>query len=251
MTVPQEPRNQSYPCKAIKAVVSRVRCTLNMTACGIKAFLLFIVHPARRLAGCDTHVALFPTWTGKRLFLADFLPTTAFVVAVVLVPLSLSREYADAMAEIPLTLLIVLIALFAGGVGYINAESAQVNDKGRRLALVQTGLGILGGIGVVLAIGFQVRDVESDVAGVEQQLSTVGQRVGVVEELVRTPDFMIGDADCNGSVNSIDAAVVLQLAARQVTQIPCAGFANVNLDAFINSLDSLLILQRVADADRE
>ncbi len=55
-----------------------------------------------------------------------------------------------------------------------------------------------------------------------------------------------GDADCNGGVNSIDAAIVLQYSAGLISAIPCADSADVNCDSVINSVDAALILQYVA-----
>jgi hypothetical protein len=61
-----------------------------------------------------------------------------------------------------------------------------------------------------------------------------------------TPAGAAGDANCSGSVNSIDAAVVLQRTAGLVGSVPCPALADVNGDGQINSLDAALILQFVA-----
>ena len=61
-----------------------------------------------------------------------------------------------------------------------------------------------------------------------------------------TPAGLAGDANCSGSVNSIDAAVVLQRTAGLVNSVPCPTLADVNGDGQINSLDAALILQYVA-----
>lgn len=55
-----------------------------------------------------------------------------------------------------------------------------------------------------------------------------------------------GDASCDGTVNSIDAAVLLQLSAGLLTSLNCPANANVNGDGAVNSLDAALILQFVA-----
>ena len=55
-----------------------------------------------------------------------------------------------------------------------------------------------------------------------------------------------GDADCSGSVNSIDAALALQFTAGLVDSLPCSQFADVNEDGTVNALDAVLILQFVA-----
>jgi parallel beta-helix repeat protein len=55
-----------------------------------------------------------------------------------------------------------------------------------------------------------------------------------------------GDVDCDGSVSSIDALLVLQLTARLAASLPCHTKADVNGDGSANSLDAAFILQRVA-----
>ena len=55
-----------------------------------------------------------------------------------------------------------------------------------------------------------------------------------------------GDADCNGTVNSVDAALVLQFDAGLFEILVCSLFADVNRDGTVNSVDASLILQFVA-----
>ncbi len=57
---------------------------------------------------------------------------------------------------------------------------------------------------------------------------------------------LYGDASCDGHVNSIDAAVILQYSAGLLHQLGCSGNADVNGDGHTNSLDSALILQYAA-----
>ncbi len=60
------------------------------------------------------------------------------------------------------------------------------------------------------------------------------------------PEGIIGDVSCDGNVNSIDAALVLQRDAGLLPQLPCSENADVNLDGSVNSLDAALILQHDA-----
>ena len=62
------------------------------------------------------------------------------------------------------------------------------------------------------------------------------------------PTPPIGDADCNGSVDSIDAALVLQFDAGlvDILTFTCLLIADVNEDGTVNALDAVLILQFVA-----
>ncbi len=52
-----------------------------------------------------------------------------------------------------------------------------------------------------------------------------------------------GDVNCSGSVDSIDAALVLQLGAGLARALPCQENADVNADGRIDSIDAALILQ--------
>lgn len=55
-----------------------------------------------------------------------------------------------------------------------------------------------------------------------------------------------GDVDCNLAANSIDAALILQLAASIVDELPCQDAADVNQDGSVNAVDATLILQYAA-----
>jgi hypothetical protein len=52
-----------------------------------------------------------------------------------------------------------------------------------------------------------------------------------------------GDVNCDGRVNAIDAAYVLQYSAGLISGLPCQTKADVNQDGHINSIDAALILQ--------
>jgi glucose/arabinose dehydrogenase len=60
---------------------------------------------------------------------------------------------------------------------------------------------------------------------------------------VPTPFDRAGDANCDGSINSIDAALVLQLTAGLIDALPCSGNADASGDGTVNAVDAALILQ--------
>ena len=57
---------------------------------------------------------------------------------------------------------------------------------------------------------------------------------------------LIGDVDCSGSVNAIDAALILQFAAGLLVSLPCPQNADVNNDDNVTAIDAALILQFAA-----
>ncbi len=57
---------------------------------------------------------------------------------------------------------------------------------------------------------------------------------------------VLGDVNCDGIVNSIDAALILQFVAGLVSSLPCAQNADVNHDGQVNSIDAAIILQYTA-----
>ena len=61
-----------------------------------------------------------------------------------------------------------------------------------------------------------------------------------------TPVRRHGDVNCDATVSTVDAALILQLVARLINALPCHDNADVNGDGRIDSIDSLLILQLVA-----
>jgi hypothetical protein len=54
---------------------------------------------------------------------------------------------------------------------------------------------------------------------------------------------LLGDVDCGGSVNSIDAALILQLSAGLTGSLQCQEKADVNEDGAIDAIDAALVLQ--------
>ena len=61
-----------------------------------------------------------------------------------------------------------------------------------------------------------------------------------------TPEGLVGDANCNGSVDAIDAALVLQFSAGLVYTLSCQENADANEDGSLNAIDAALILQLTA-----
>ena len=60
------------------------------------------------------------------------------------------------------------------------------------------------------------------------------------------PSCLGGDVNDDGSVNSIDAALILQFVADLLGTLTCLDRADVNVDGAVNSIDAALILQFVA-----
>ena len=57
------------------------------------------------------------------------------------------------------------------------------------------------------------------------------------------PPTLLGDASCDGRVDSIDATLILQLDAGLITSLLCPQHGDVNGDGAVNALDAVLILQ--------
>ena len=54
---------------------------------------------------------------------------------------------------------------------------------------------------------------------------------------------LLGDVDCRGSVNAIDAALILQFVAGLLGSLPCLDAADTNGSGNVNAIDAALILQ--------
>jgi hypothetical protein len=58
-----------------------------------------------------------------------------------------------------------------------------------------------------------------------------------------TPATQPGDVNCNGVVNAIDAAVILQYGAGLIATLPCPEAADLNGDGRVNAIDAAILLQ--------
>ena len=61
-----------------------------------------------------------------------------------------------------------------------------------------------------------------------------------------TPKPPLGDVNGDGRVNAVDSALILQLVAGLIDDLPYMNNADVNLDGDVNAIDSALILQFTA-----
>ncbi len=68
----------------------------------------------------------------------------------------------------------------------------------------------------------------------------------VPADVVATPPYPVGDVNCDGTIDAIDAALILQFDARLISQLRCQQNADVNHDHNINSVDALLVLDFIA-----
>jgi hypothetical protein len=57
------------------------------------------------------------------------------------------------------------------------------------------------------------------------------------------PDVELGDVNCDGRVNSVDAQLVLQYTADLIDSLPCPDAADMNDDGRITAVDAAIILQ--------
>ncbi|MCI0778165.1 MAG: hypothetical protein J4N95_08285 [Chloroflexi bacterium] len=80
------------------------------------------------------------------------------------------------------------------------------------------------------------------------QVHPLLQRGKIIVQGLATPppEGLVGDANCSGSVDAIDAALVLQLTAGLVDSLSCQQNADANEDGSLNAIDATLILQFVA-----
>jgi plastocyanin len=57
---------------------------------------------------------------------------------------------------------------------------------------------------------------------------------------------LVGDVNCGGNVDAIDAALILQYSAGLINSLPCEENADVNGSGAIDSIDAALVLQFTA-----
>ena len=69
---------------------------------------------------------------------------------------------------------------------------------------------------------------------------------GSQSTLLTTPQDVVGDATCDGFVDPLDAALILQFSAGLIASLPCPAGGDVNGDGVTNPLDATLILQFTA-----
>ena len=69
---------------------------------------------------------------------------------------------------------------------------------------------------------------------------------GVIYCFEEKHERLLGDADCNGEVTSLDASWILQFSAALVEAVPCPDLADVNGDGHVNAVDSTIVLKKVA-----
>jgi hypothetical protein len=70
--------------------------------------------------------------------------------------------------------------------------------------------------------------------------------IGCVEAGGPPTPSQLGDVNCDGRVDSRDAALVLQYTARLIRSLPCPQNADMNDDGRITAVDATLILQQEA-----
>ena len=58
-----------------------------------------------------------------------------------------------------------------------------------------------------------------------------------------SPDGLVGDVNCDGTVNAIDSVLILQLVAGMLDELSCPENADTNADGSTNAIDATLVLQ--------
>jgi hypothetical protein len=105
------------------------------------------------------------------------------------------------------------------------------------------------------SIGTDPLDVDSDGDGFSDGVEVgagsdpTDPLSGPPPEPTPTPPSLLvlaGDANCNGAIDSIDAALILQRSAQLIDSVPCPLNADVNASGAIDSVDAAIVLQAVA-----
>ena len=61
-----------------------------------------------------------------------------------------------------------------------------------------------------------------------------------------TPEVLLGNVNCDGTLTSVDAVLVLQVVARLLRTLPCPENGDIDEDGALTALDAALILQHSA-----
>ena len=96
-------------------------------------------------------------------------------------------------------------------------------------------------IGIVVLehrIGDQLQEAQSETENGQIVCSN-----DVPQPTLSVPATIVGDASCDGLVNPLDAALILQLTAGMIAALPCPGGGDTNGDGTTNPLDAALVLQ--------
>ncbi len=135
----------------------------------------------------------------------------------------------------------------AGGIGAAGAAYVFQRDEG--------GAGNWGEVTKLTASDAHFSDEFGGSVAVNGDTAVIGERgedaggsnagAAYVFDLL-LPKPLPGDANCDGIVDPIDAAFILQFSAGLLGSFPCTGGADVNGDGITNPLDAALILQYAA-----
>jgi hypothetical protein len=86
----------------------------------------------------------------------------------------------------------------------------------------------------------------ADPLGSDIPARSVDGNVEVTSAATPTPAGRPGDVNCDGEVDSIDAALILQYGAGLIGSLPCQQNGDVNGDGSVDAIDAALVLQFVA-----
>jgi hypothetical protein len=97
-------------------------------------------------------------------------------------------------------------------------------------------------VGLIVLLRFDDTDVDVEATGLAKSLEARMKDVlsGDLTEPSHDPP---PDANCDGEIDSIDAALVLQFGAALIDSLRCQLLADVNGDGSVNAIDAAIILQ--------